>query len=285
MKSIIIPTDFSPNANNAIRYAVELDKHIHAKIILFHSYLVFVDASNLLNPTQDEEELKKSSEKSLLKLKDEILNNNIKLHSEIETIVTGGEFNHELISISSKNKADLIIMGTTGASGLKEVFLGTNTSNIIEKSKCPVLAIPSEAKFKGINKIVFATNYADNDFEHVHYVIDFAKNFNAEVIMVHISEGEPSKSYLFKSIEEFFQKVKKENNYDKLSFKLIDNKDVENGINTFLEEISADIVAMTTHNRSMFQKLFDHSVTRKMAFHSHIPLMVFHVKERSSFLL
>jgi nucleotide-binding universal stress UspA family protein len=277
MKTIIIPTDFSANAMNAAHYALELNKQIRAEIVLFHSCIIPVYATDVPVVVPDIDMLKKESLKLLNKVRSEVETDFS--NQEIHTHVSAGYPGEEIISYAEKKKAGMVVMGTKGASGLKEVLFGTNTAGIIGRLNCPLLIVPEGAGFKDMKKIVFATNYAENDIENIHEVIELAKKFNAEVILLHISSADQSKPFEYNSIESFCEQTKKSSGYDLIRFKLLDDADVEKGINFYLDEVKADLIAMTNRHRSFFQRFFNKSISKKMAYHTHIPLMVFHVKE------
>jgi len=177
MKTILVPTDFSRNSDNAIHFALELNRKLKAKMVLFHSYVVADFAGDLPLSMPSDDELRKSAEKGMhlqeKKIKEEYPG------MEMETMTSAGYPENEIIQISSDRKTDLVIMGTQGASGLREVLVGSITAAVMEDTTCPVLAIPEKAEFSELRKIVFATNFADKDFENVAYVIDLARKFDA----------------------------------------------------------------------------------------------------------
>jgi nucleotide-binding universal stress UspA family protein len=277
MKTILIPIDFSKNSDNAIHFALELNKRLNAKITLFHSYVVPAYASDIPVVMVSDEELKSSAEKGMAKLTE-------RLGMEypgmpIETMLHDGFAEEEIVAATATSKTDLVIMGTQGASGLREVLIGSITAAVMEEAECPVLAIPENAAFKGLHKIVFATNYAENDFENVENVIDIARQFNAGVILLHISSGELDTAYEYAAIETFKERIKADSKYENVSFKLLESRDVIDGLSFYLDEVKADMLAMSMHHRTFFQKVFNRSKTKRMAFHTHIPLLAFHVKE------
>jgi nucleotide-binding universal stress UspA family protein len=284
MKTIVIPTDFSPNAENAIKYAFEMNRVLKAEIQLFHSYVLPVYATDIPVTTPDMAGLRHESQKALQKEKAKMERIFPDIHSRVHLSTSAGFPEEEIPAFAEKKKAGLVVMGTKGATGLKEVIFGTNTANVIGKLKCPLLAIPEQAEFRGLNKIVFATNYAENDTENISVVIDFARHFDAEVVLLHIASSDSSLPFEYNSIETLGQRMRESNHYEKISYKLLENTDIEEGINLYVDEIKADIVALTNRPRSLFRKLFDRSLSKKMAFHSRIPLLVFHVDEKGNFL-
>jgi nucleotide-binding universal stress UspA family protein len=278
MKTIIVPTDFSDNATHALRYACMLNSAFNGKIILFHSYAVPVfapDASYVILP--DDDELKKESHDLLNKQKK-------KISAEFpgmtfETLIDEGFAEQAITETSKKKKADLLVMGIQGASGLREALIGSITAAVMEDTACPVIAVPEKAKVDKLEKIVFATDYSLNDFENIGNILELAKPFNAEVILLHVSSGDLDKAYEFAAIENFKEKIAAKNKYDRISFKLLESRDVLDGLNFYLDEIRADLLAMSMHHRTFFQKMFNRSKTKRMAFHTHIPLLAFHAEK------
>lgn len=285
MKVILVPTDFSRNAENASMYALRMNQILNSDVHLFHSYIIPVFATDVPISVPDLPGLKIESQKHIQALKDKLGNINSQGSKEIVTAVAAGYPEQEIPAYAKDIKADLVVMGTKGATGLKEVFFGTITAGVIGKLHCPLLIIPENVEFTGFKRIVFATNYAENDIENISEVIQLAKNFNSEVVILHVSLVDSSKPFENNTIETFTQKLRELNDYNSIKYKLLNTPDLESGINEYLNEANADLVVMTNRNRSLFQKLFDRSLTIKMAYHTHIPLLVYHVKERGSYFL
>jgi len=166
-------------------------------------------------------------------------------------------------------------MGTKGASGIGEL-IGTNAARVISDSICPVIAIPENAKMKGLQKIVFAANYGEDDFRNIFDLIDIARLFDSEVILLHVKDEANNNAMEYAELEGFRNHVINESKYPKISLKLLEDEDVYEGLNFYLEEIKADMLAISMRNRSFIQKLFNRSLTKKMVYHSHLPVLAFH---------
>ena len=277
MKTILVPVDFSKNSDNAIHFALELNRKMKAKVILFHSYIIPVLASDIPVIMPSDNELKKEAQKNMSKLQEKYLEEYPGM--EIETVLSAGYAEDEISRVSAHRKADLVVMGTQGSSGLREVLIGSITAAVMEDTECPVLAIPEKAQFKGLRKIVFATNYADNDFENVEKVVDMARTTGAEVILLHVSIGDLDTAYEYAAIETFKERIRNDSHYENVSFKLLESRYVIEGLNFYLDEIKADMIVMSMHHRTFFQRIFSKSKTKQMAFHTHIPLLAFHAVE------
>jgi len=194
----------------------------------------------------------------------------------IEAISSEGFAVEEIVSSASEKKVDLIIMGTRGANGLVQMLLGSNTAQVIEKASCPVLALPLKAEFSNMKKIVFATNYEDNDFQTLYLLTEIFKPFKTEIIILHVEEdGDPR--ILNGMPDKFKAKVLTNIPYDKLSFNVISGKNIMQSLNEFLVENDVNLFAMSTRKRGFVERLYNKSLTRKFAYHTHIPLLAFHI--------
>lgn len=281
MKTILVPTDFSENAENALYYAMDIAKKENAKIILLHAYRI-----NYTNP-EIPLDFVIEEQKQVIK------ESNNQLKEEANKIEKVGGIKYEYISVedtpieailsSIKEKnIDLVIMGTKGISNFLDAVLGSNTSKVIEKASCPVIAVPEEALFKEIKKITYAVSYNQSDVYALSKVVDIAKLFNAQVNVLHVSnkpdliEDEKQKLKLF--MDEANNKIK----YDNMAFQLLEGENVEDTLEEYLDDGTTDLLVMSTHHRSFFDKIFGNSVTKYMAFHTTIPLMAFHHSNKSA---
>ncbi len=273
MKLILIPTDFSAASENALQYAMAINKKMNAGIILIHSYYIPVPTSEAVVVVPDKA-IKQSAHKAMDELKKRYEKNfpEVKITSHI----TEGFPDIEILAAEKMLKTDLLVMGTRGMSNIKRFFMGSNTSAIIEKSICPVIAVPDDAKFRHLNKIVFAANYGMDDFANVFDLINFAKPFNAEIVLLHVSSGKSEKAFDFNQLDNFKNQIIAESDYQNISIKLLEDDNVYEGLNIYLEEINADMFAISMRNRSFLQNVFRPGLTRKMIYHTHIPVMVFH---------
>jgi nucleotide-binding universal stress UspA family protein len=274
MKSILVPTDFSAESENALVYACELNKELKAKIILFHSYYVPVPATDVPLAIVSGHEVKQAAEKSLRKLESNYINKYPGMLFDGK--VSEGFPEMEISNTAKKLECDLIIMGTMGAGGLKEIFIGTNTARVIEDSVCPVISIPESARMNGVRKIVFAANYGNDDFSNVFNLIDFARLYNSEIVLLHVSTGKTDIAFDHTELDGFRRQVESESSYSNLSVKVLESDDIYSAINQFLVESKADMLAINMRNRTFVQKLGGRSMTKKMAYHTNIPLFVFH---------
>ena len=277
MKTILVPTDFSENAHMAIDYAVEIAGRMKSKILLYNFFRIPVYAGEAPFEPSLIEEMEQESQDQLNLLKVEIMEKNSRVEVDCISASSMNFEVEEICDVAIANNADLIIMGTKGASGLTKALLGSNTAHVIEKAHCPVLAVPENAEFRFIKKIVFATNFEDEDLASIHFITDIAGYFDSDIIICHVADDDVSTHHESLRFENFKTELAKHAPTIKMSFELIAGEDVPERLNEFFIKNKADMIAMSTKKRNLFDRLFDRSLTKEMAYHTDIPLLVFHL--------
>ncbi len=281
MKTILIPTDFSSNARNALNYAAELSKKDTAKLILLNAY-----SFEPLNPEIPyhvvAEELANAKRLSEDKLR--YLCNNITKNTGIkcEFISKVGFILDAIVDTVKEKQVDLIIMGTKGAGNFAGAILGSNTAKVIGAAICPVIAIPEGAPFKAIKKITYATAYHHSDIRVIKKIVELAKLFNAQVNVLHVPEKGESAEVSKNEMQSFMRSIESKIEYQNISYQLFDGDDTESALENYIESEATDMLVMSTHHRSFFDKIFGKSVTKRLALHTHIPLMAFHYNNKSA---
>ena len=277
MKKILIPTDLSPNAGNAIRYALNFCKNFPAELIFLHATHPMLDLPDTSLEFydsivfQDEKEQLNFVRANLNKLLEEENIDQEKLNFSIELRI--GFAADEIVRVAKEFNCDLIIMGTQGATGLSKLFIGSITYSVIKKTEIPVLAIPSNYFYKAIDKIVFATDYEGiSNKKTLTPLFDLANAFDAKILMFHAIEAkEPIAAYI-----EELQVWKTEKNFHNVKHtNSIGNcEDVTQGIIEFSDENDASIIAMIPHSYNFFQNLIHRSKTKEIALESKVPLLI-----------
>ena len=269
--TILVPTDFSKHSKTAALYAARLAKKIGAELVLLN--VVYGQASSraMMVTPKLEAEMKKIANNELDRLVQGI-KTEIKGKLDISVrLLTGFPVTNVVQRFLRQAKVDLVIMGTQGATGLQKVFIGSNAAAMIQDAVVPVVIVPQNAAFKSLKKIVYATDL-DNMENELSAVCQFAKPFNATIDVVHVAaEDAPTKFDLKQMKSELARKMK----YEKISFHLSKNDDVAEAIDRFIIAKKADMLVMFTHKLNFFEKLFSLSVTRKLAFHSYVPMLTF----------
>src|ERR1035437_1067034 len=275
---ILLATDYSNEVMNAERYAVQFAKSTNSILTLFHAYSPPLPPPKI---TQSYDEmlrnLKAAETKKLVQHRDELFRslnvNPGELNSEC-TVREGGAGN-QIRKEAKESEVDFIVVGTHGESGFREVLFGSHTWNVIKKSSVPVLVIPKDALFTGIKNIVFGTEYREGEIQVLDFLVQFAKQFDAELTVLHVTNYVLSQAFEKEIFEKFRRDIKGKISYEKLKIRLIKNNDLISGLNKFCENEKMDLLVMCPEKQILFEKIFIPfaSSTRKMSFHSTIPLM------------
>jgi nucleotide-binding universal stress UspA family protein len=272
-KMIVVPTDFSPTADNAILYAIQFAELIDADVCLYHSFIPFESTFYPISLSKKENlknELLIASR--LLKIKKSFS----KKYKDVQIYikVDKGPEKTRLLEFCEANKTELIIMGTKGASSLNKIVIGSFTSNIMTNASCKVLAIPVTSKFKIPKKITFASNYNDNDLNPIKQLIDLNMFFNAQLNILHVdvsNKTAKSKEILFNKNK---YKIEKHIKNVNLTFKHIAGKDpLESILQSTLKDKTDILVISPMKKEFVWTWLFHHSFTKAIAGQIHLPLL------------
>lgn len=273
MKTIIVPTDFSPVAINAMHYAANMASSIGASIILFHAYQVPVAFSEVPVVTISMEEMKKISDEKLAEMKhglEHLTSGKVKVYAENRL----GETVDELETLCKSINPFAIVMGTRGASAVERLFLGSNTLSAIKHLACPVIIVPPGATFRPIRKIGFACDFRQVvETTPVHFIHELCNIFNAELLVLNVD----FKNRNFKTdVPE--QSLLLHNMLEKLtpSYHFIENPNIEEGIHAFAETHAIDLIITIPKKHKLLDGIFQKSHTRELAFHAHVPIAAIH---------
>lgn len=267
---ILVPTDFSDVATNAIRIAVDVATRTKAHIHVMHVKQIPVLDVQMPSDTYQMyiDELEKAAKEGLAKVENELLkpaNVAYSLHT-----ATGFVYD-EIIRYTNSQQIDLIVIGTTGASGLQEIFFGSNAASIVSKSEIPVLVIPPSATELNVNHILYATDYSDPEFPAVSRLTYFAKLYSAKVTVLHVKTDFDR---YFNSANNFFARNKEHISINDITIVNVENEELTHAINRFIDEKAVNMVVVAKHNRSFFDRLFHRSLSKKLAYNTRVPLLV-----------
>lgn len=278
MKNILLPTDFSENSWNAIKYALNFYKRITCNFYLLHvtmisshtgSELPLFPSTQIIEKTRLKQ-AKTELQKLLKRIKNLPLNNNHKFF----TLTTYNYFIEAIKTHIGEKKIDLIVMGTKGASGLSEVIIGSNTGDLITKIKFPVLIVPEEAVYSIPKEIAFPTDY--NIFYQAKIldsISELADMFDATIRILHITKKDETFTNSQVENKEFLNIFFAD---EKHSFHRITNKKVEAGIQCFVESRDIDMIIMIAKNLSLFQRILFKPTVEEISYHTKTPFLVLH---------
>lgn len=272
MKTILFPTDFSDNSNHAFSYAKSLARAQKAKLILFYTYkLPLVAPVNAFTSREQTLALIKNSLVEAAEKQMKVYTEELDLmDDEYEVIIKEGHVADEIVSFCKRENVDLIVMGTKGESNHRDFLMGSNTVKVSQKTSTLLLAIPEKAPIRPFSKIVFATDLVYNSNRELEKLIDFAKVNDANLTFLHLNLKKQNNSSELKELEAFIQ----QHSYKKLNLVVADTEDVVNDLIRFLQEGGTDLMVMSNHTKSLYQKLFHKSVSKEMLLHSETPLLI-----------
>lgn len=264
MKKILVPTDFSQHAENALSYAIGIANRFGSKITLLHTYKVRSTAGMLVSLDRYmKEDADVDLTSSLEKAKAQLMNG-----ASIEGVVIKADAIDAIANKADKQGYDLIVMGTQGASGLAEVFLGSTTNGVIRHSKTPVLAIPEGCQFLAFRSIVLAMDSKEVQSDQIlKILVDLVKGYEAKLSVYHKVEG-PDDQGVDAALSYWLDGIEHANHFD------FSKDSVNESLTQFMEEYEGDLLCMIRHKRGFLASLFHQSVTRKEAFTSKVPLLI-----------
>jgi nucleotide-binding universal stress UspA family protein len=266
MKKFLVPVDFSDTSVNAARYAVALSRDVtDAEIILYH---VYSHISFATLTSREEGSRQKVTEAELNEVKSKISEGN----DNISIVVEEGSFVESLCDYALGNAVDMVIMGITGSSRITQVFMGTNTLNVIRHIDIPVMIVPSQATYTGLKKVVFTSDFKDvartTPFAALKKILDMFKP-QLEILNV------DSEHYVELTPE---YKIEREAMVDKLGsynpeFAFLRAYDFLEGISSFVDTKEMDAIITVPRKHGFLSQLFKTSHTKKLAYHSRVPII------------
>lgn len=275
MKKILLPTDFSKNAWNAIVYALEFFKNERCTFYILHTYTpTFYRVDYMMGgptfsaiPDVGVELAQAGLDKTLADIKKKHKNTK----HQFKTLSAFNTLTDEIREVAEREKIDLIVMGTQGATGAKEIFLGTRTVYVMRKSKVPVLAIPHSYTFKEIKSIVFSTDYT-NPFneKELRFLAYAVKMHKAKLTVLNVKDdykltddqiaNRESLTGHFQGLGPIFEQVK--------------GKDMPNTIHEYIHQRKIGLLAMMNRKHSFLSKLMVKPTIDSIGYHTQIPFLV-----------
>ncbi len=283
MKKIIVPTDFSEQAQSALDLASEIAVSTGAKIVLMHvieyakKQTVFLGSSSLntMGTLSTGVEMDDIYFIQLFKRRKEqfaqILQDPKYANVDITDKILLGTPYHAISEEITESEADLIIMGTTGVNDWEESLIGSTAEKIVRHANCPVLTLRRKVKLEDIEKIVFASDFKELNPSYLKIVKGIQKLFNAELHMVYVNT--PGNFKNEREIIGNLTQFAKENNLDNHKIHVYCHQHEEEGIVWFTEDFKMDMVMMATHGRTGIIRMFEHSIAEDVVNFSKKPVV------------
>jgi nucleotide-binding universal stress UspA family protein len=279
IKNILTPTDFSETALLAIEHSAFMARLSKATLHLLHVIKVAEFTYTLNNPIAKGNDIQEIENFSLKKLDDIAEKLKLKYAISINTLVSRGNPAEEIEAAVLNNHIDLVVMGTHGASGFNEYFIGSNAHKTIKRCTCPVLTVQVDSKQLGFNGIVLPIENTSHSLEKVNKTVDLAKLYGAKIHLLGVQHSQEDMA--IKQFNIMIENVEKVIQHASLSF----DKTVVNGDNLaeqtlkFAKKQGADLIVVLTDHESELNDSLLGALAKQMVNHSKIPVLSIKPKE------
>ena len=289
IRKILLPVDFSEESLNAACYALHVAKQKGAEITLIHVYFNPVTDPVACDhfyafPTSIAETLNEiiGNANDMMKEFREKLNSYIMVHGisdiPLNTELIGGIAEDAVLDFAAIGKYDMLIVGVRRKK-VSENWLGAFITEIINKARIPVLAIPENTSYKEsiFKRVMYATNFDKSDGSAIRELVKIARPLETHISIVHIDDtaDNPFVNY---DLAHFKEKYIGEIDQVSMDFDLIVNKNLSRGIENYIADHQIDILSVIHHKRNLITALFRPSLTNELLFRLEIPILIFHAK-------
>lgn len=278
MLTVLIPTDYSKNATNAILYALQLTKKVPSKFIFFHSEVLAIATppeAPLMIPEMDKELLTKQLEKYAANLFSS-LKMQVSPKRVSYQVTQGFSASEQILEAGIKSAADLIVMGARGVTPVKKILFGSTTADVISRATIPVIAVPESYRYAPLKKMLHASDLK-NLASELGLTLPLAKIFNAALEVAHITDVSIPDATLIKQA----QGIIKRRSYKKLKLYVeatTYGQTIARDIKLLTTRHNPDMLVMFRHKHNWLGRLFFTSRTENLVYETRIPLVAFNVQ-------
>lgn len=275
MKAIVVPTDFSETAQNALNYAKLIASKSGATIHLCHFYSLALNTLNSpesMIPDSVFDEVRDIAKSNLEQIAVQLRAEGF----ECKTYVNAGDLTSEILDLTKKIDADLTVMGTTGASNVINKLIGSNALSVMQNSENPIILVPQQYKQTNqLKDIVFADDFEQDNSSIIYsltYFIETMQIDKIDLLRVNIDTDlyDDENETISKTLSELFGEKK-------VNFNLVYANNFEEGFEKYKQTHAVDLLVMSTKKKNLLQRIFSHSNTKAMAMHVDVPLMVYRI--------
>jgi nucleotide-binding universal stress UspA family protein len=277
MKKIIVPIDFSEHSEFALKVAAKFAKRNDAELLALH----MLEMSDVLLTTDDQEQHQKVV--FFLKLAEQRFEEFLKKEYldgvNVTPIVKHFKVFSEVNDVAQEHEADLIVMGSHGASGIKEFFVGSNTEKVVRNAEIPVLVVKNDLPSINFDNVVFATDFAEECIKPYLNATKMFDSLGSDMKLLYVNQ--PNENFrssveIEQRIAEFLQKADGNlANLDKVAYQA--DYSVEQGVLNYANKLGADLIAIPTHGRKGVTHFFSGSIGEDIANHSALPVITFKI--------
>lgn len=277
MKRILIPTDFSKEADAAFQFALDIATKSNGELFLIHA----ADLPVITDPMGPN--INAVFTADLIKQLEDNIKNKLNKYSakigqiKIHTTVLWGNISFNILRQIESEKIDLVVMGTKGASGFKEAFVGSNTEKIIRKAPCPVISIKSSYNIKNLKNIVWGVDTGqDYDENFMRELKSFQNFFKAKLHLAFVNT--PFHFKKSKDVIEELEKLAEKSGLTNYDIQVVNDSYEEEGLKYLANEVDADFIALGTHGRKGISHLIFGSIAEDINNHAKRPIWTYQIK-------
>lgn len=275
MKKILIPLDFSKNAENAAEYAAMLARHIPSSLHFLHIYTVpLISEYNL--PADVEKFIEQNridAQEALTKFEQDFLKKHPLLMGKVYVHLDYGFISDKIMDYTEKINADLIVMGTKGAGNMLDKMVGTNAYKVMKNAQIPVWVIPPMKEIAYPEWVLYAADYSNDEVDAIKHLIKYLKPLNMHCRVLHVHDRvELNVGHQIEAMASYLEDAMAGEDVD---IQNINRDSVIEGLEKYIKTHKPDILALSKHHKSFLEKLFESSVTKHFVYTSHIPLLIF----------
>lgn len=276
MKKILVPTDFSEEAENAVEVAAMLAKQHDAEIYLLHLLELPMQQIEVVSgggggDLPEAIYFMKMARKQFEELLDKPYLKDVTVYDTVDFDISFAD----IPKVSKEKNIDMIVMGSHGASGFKEMFIGSNAEKVVRHAKVPVLVVKNKHTSFDIKNFVFASDFKKDNKETYKQAIDLAEGFGAKLHLVLVNTAGR-----FLTTEKANQRINdfiKDYSFDNYTVNIYNDNNVETGILNFSKSIDADLIGISTHGRQGIAHFFNGSISEDLVNHANRPVITFKI--------
>lgn len=274
MKKILVPTDFSLEAEKALKVASQIAKKHGSEIYLLHMLEIPMQEIDTINSKADVPEVMFFMKMAHKKFEDIMNSDYLKDITVHEILKPDGTFNG-ISEICKEHGITMITMGSHGASGLKEMFVGSNAEKVVRSSDVPVLVIKNDHDDFSVDDIVFASDFKNDNKETYRQAAEIATAFGAQIhlLMVNTASNFTTTQKANDRINDFIQDY----SFKNYTVNIYNDESIEKGVLNFAKTIDADLVGISTHGRQGIAHFFNGSISEDLVNHANLPVITFKI--------
>lgn len=269
---ILFATDFSDQARRALPFALELARRSGSRVTLFHAIEESYHFATFV------EDMKESARRQVKNLLQELIKESLERDGcgelDLDSLIYSGRPAHGILEAADDLEADLVVMGTRGAGGLERLFMGSVTAETVLHARVPVLAVPENCSYRGLDHLVFATDYREGDLKVLDRLTRLSELFDSKLSVVHVAEHQSLDSEIrLRGFRELAGEQVPSRGVERSYYPLF-AKDLYAGLAEYLSEEHAQLLALVRYRKSLLHTLIEKNHVKKLELSTRIPLLV-----------